>query len=422
MGPQPLSQTRSRTQKAKQLQELKNSPIIGRSALVNHLHSLAMRLAPDSKYPRLSVFFSRHVFKWVGNYLKFAFQSRFPFPDYSGAGKPGVYPVAPADGAQEIRVAIVADWGTGTEEAARIAQLMAQTDPDFTIHLGDVYYVGDEPEIRENCLGESANEFQGVLFPHGRLGSFALNGNHEMYANGRPYFTTFLPTLGLKGDSQGQQASFFSLETEHWRILAIDTGYNSVGVPILSQIPLVNKIPVIGGDCHLEKKLLCWLRNEVKPRENRKPTLILSHHQYFTKFKGPDYSKPAQQLAELFSDQEVVWLWGHEHRLAIYDKFRIDKGVPAYGRCVGHGGMPVETSSPVTSKNAPLQLFDVRSRVLDGEAVGINGYVRATIRGAELTLDYRDIDDVQVFLETFTPQVGGGLQRQPTDPGILRKP
>jgi hypothetical protein len=26
--------------------------------------------------------------------------------------------------------------------------------PDFTIHLGDVYYVGDGNEVRENFLGK----------------------------------------------------------------------------------------------------------------------------------------------------------------------------------------------------------------------------------------------------------------------------
>src|SRR5581483_5898249 len=127
-------------------------------------------------------------------------------------------------------------------------------------------------------------------------GSFALNGNHEMYANGAPYFTTFLESLGMPPGGAGQIASFFCLETEAWRIIALDTGYNSVGIPILSLIPGINSIPAIGGDCHLEKALMDWLRNTVQPASKRKATVLLSHHQYYTAFPDLAYTKPAKQL------------------------------------------------------------------------------------------------------------------------------
>ncbi|MBV9761185.1 MAG: hypothetical protein JO340_11525 [Acidobacteriaceae bacterium] len=45
---------------------------------------------------------------------------------------------------------IAGDWGTGTQEADTIAGLIANKDSDYTIHLGDVYYVGDDDEIQEN--------------------------------------------------------------------------------------------------------------------------------------------------------------------------------------------------------------------------------------------------------------------------------
>jgi hypothetical protein len=48
----------------------------------------------------------------------------------------------------------------------------------------------------------------------GAKGSFALNGNHEMYADGNGYWKMVLPRMGLKerGNSEwgaGQWASFF---------------------------------------------------------------------------------------------------------------------------------------------------------------------------------------------------------------------
>jgi hypothetical protein len=299
---------------------------------------------------------------------------------------------------------------------------MSGTSPDFTIHLGDVYYVGGNSEIDENCFGKSAGEFEGVTWPHGSQGSFALNGNHEMYANGEPYFTSFLPTLGMRGDSGGQVASFFCLEAAKWRLLAIDTGYNSVGIPILSQIPGINTIPFIGGDCHLEKLLLNWLRSVVKPKENPKATLILSHHQYFTAFKDYAYTKPAKQLMEFFQGQEVVWIWGHEHRLGIYQKFSKDGGITAYGRCMGHGGMPVDLGTPDPTK-APLTFYDPRThRLSNGVDVGQNGFVSITINGGVLTLDYRDIDNRQLLVERFTAGAGGSFTYDFTDPSGILKP
>src|SRR5262249_48265049 len=183
----------------------------------------------------------------------------------------------------------------------------------------------------------------------------------------------------------------FCLETAQWRIIGLDTGYNSVGIPILSMIPGIKAIPFIGGDCHLHERLLAWLRGTIRPKEQQKATLLLSHHQYYTAFSDRSYTKPARQLMEFFDTQEVVWLWGHEHRLAIYDRFSVGGGISAFGRCVGHGGMPVELGPPDTKK-APLKWYDTRSHTLDnGTPVGQNGFVNLTVEGDRLTLDYRDI-------------------------------
>jgi len=415
-----LTHRNGQHKKATDLAKLNGSPTFGRSALVNHFNSAAARL-PDQ-----SAFLPQNLWPWIRDYLKYAFTRRFPFPDYTNSGKTGVYAVAPGSESGEVTIALAGDWGTGTQEAQTIADLMCNNKtgvdkPDFTIHLGDVYYVGDDREIAENCFGQSSGGFQGVCWPHGRRGSFSLNGNHEMYANGKPYFTKFLPSLGMSG-SGGQVASFFSLETDHWRVLAIDTGYNCVGIPILSQIPGINQIPFIGGDCHLEKRLLDWLRNVVKPRENPKATLLLSHHEYFTAFSDHDYTKPAKQLVEFFQGQELVWIWGHEHRLAIYDKFRKDGGITVFGRCVGHSGMPVDLGAPNPGK-APLRYYDPRSHNLDdGTPVGENGYANITIRQAELTVEYRDIHDNRLLIETFTRAANGALDYVVDDSaGILKK-
>ena len=125
---------------------------------------------------------------------------------------------------------------------------------------------------------------------------------------------------------------------------------------------------------------------------------------------------------EFFRSQEVIWIWGHEHRLAIYDKFSKDGGITVYGRCLGHGGMPVDLSPPDRQK-APLRYYDPRSHQLDdGTAVGQNGYANITIEQATLTLEYRDIDNNQLLIETFTPSASGTLHYTVNDPtGMLKK-
>src|SRR5205085_9051128 len=123
---------------------------------------------------------------WIASYLRNRFGPRHAFADYRGAADSGVY--ALESGGGSVRVSIAGDWASGTDEAAAVAAAMAAWNPHFTIHLGDVYYVGDEAEVRSTFLGERTSSYQPTQWPRGSIASFALNGNHEMYARGAPYF------------------------------------------------------------------------------------------------------------------------------------------------------------------------------------------------------------------------------------------
>jgi hypothetical protein len=240
-----------------------------------------------------------------------------------------------------------------------------------------------------------------------------MNGNHEMYCGGGAYFKVFLPTLGI--GKQKQLTSYFCLETPCWRILAVDTGYNSVGLPILGSIPWINKFSFVGANCRLEDGLIAWLRDVVKPQHNIKPTLVLSHHQYYSAFKEQSYTLPAMQLKEFFPNQEIVWVWGHEHRMSIYDKFALAGGdwLTAYGRCLGHGGMPVDVSNPkvFNTKKAPLTFYDASTHQLtDTTCVGRNGFMIMTLDGYKLTFDYRDLNNQPMFVERFIGKPDGKLE------------
>ena len=197
---------------------------------------------------------------------------------------------------------------------------------------------------------------------------------------------------------RGQRASYFCLENDHWRIIALDTSYNSVGAPILEHF--------LEPDCALPAELIEWLRAVVKPRsDDPRGIVILSHHQYVSRFDHC-YPKPAQQLAEFFS-RPVLWLWGHEHRLAIYEEATMEGGVTAYGRCIGHGGMPVDLPPKAPLHDFAVEFVDERLYPNDENlVVGYNGFAKMTLRDDELRLDYVDVRGTRVFSETWTVDQG----------------
>lgn len=355
-----------------------------------------------STFNKAIAFLKIRVFLWVYHYLKSRFGRKYPFPDYSTAGADnGIYDLAvPAGEPDPVIVSLLGDWGSGTKEAYDAGQQVRADNPHYTIHLGDIYYVGAPAEVRENMLGGK------VQWPPGSRGAFALNANHEMYARGEGYFKVLLPELGLNGG--GQKASFFCLKNDYWLVIGLDTGYNSVGLPILEM--------VFRPDCRQHDKLMAWLRDEVRLGEdNQRGVIFLSHHQYYSGFES-GYPRPAEQLAQLIR-RPVLWIWGHEHRFAMYGKHATDPGaVAAYGRCLGHGGLPIEDIDDDPKKGDKYQvglvLYDRRERTKIGALripVGYNGYANLAFASRELTVEYKDTERPLVR-ERWRVGDGGNLQ------------
>ena len=364
-------------------------------------HTLRPRTkaARPSQHPNLAAFAPNRLWRWLTEYWRFRIGRRHPFQTYEGSHRDnGVYRLR--GGHDGTRIALAGDWGTGTDEAFHVASHMRAFRPHYTVHLGDVYYVGDPAEVGANFLGVANPRlpYKPCKWPIGSEGAFALNGNHEMLARGYGYFDHILPSLGVRGSPDGQRASYFCLENDHWRILALDTGYNSVGAPIIEHF--------FEPDCALPDKLVEWLRTVVRPRsDDPRGIVILSHHQYVSRFDHC-YPKPAQQLAEFFS-RPVLWLWGHEHRLAIYDEAATPGGVTAFGRCIGHGGMPVDLPPAEPLHDYTVEFVDERVYPNDENLkVGFNGFAQMTLRENELTLDYVDLRGTRVFREIWTVDRG----------------
>ena len=230
-----------------------------------------------------------------------------------------------------MRIALISDWGTGTDLARQVAALLARQQPDAVIHLGDIYYAGTAGECDAHFLAPLR-----AVLPDRPL--FTLCGNHDVYSGGAGYY-------GLLRRI-GQPASYFCLRSpdRSWQILAADTGLHD-------RDPLDETAALTWLDPAEE----LWHADKLGGFAGR--TVFLTHHQPFSAFAqiGPlDRHEPANanlmaSHARLAAAGRIdAWFWGHEHRLRLYAPYR---GV-AVGRNIGYGAIPVEA---VAGPPAPLR-------------------------------------------------------------------
>jgi choline dehydrogenase-like flavoprotein len=401
-----------------------NIPFLGRSVLLSRIQQQVLDTY-GGKFPPLIKFITSP--KWLFLYLRDFIHRNAPYQTYP-SGKYGIFDMPTSDEGP-LRLAVAADWATGTVESQKIADNIRSAKSHYTIHLGDVYFMGEKSQVEENCLGESEHGFRGVVWPTtSTRGSFALMGNHEMYSGGHGYFTKFLPHLGIYDRTgavvQPQSASFFCLQSEHWLILGLDTGYHSGGIPFLSSVPVIRSIPFLNVDARFDRKMLRWLKHTINTlgpeRIHGKGILLLTHHQPVSAFETA-YPKQVRQLKKLgFLDgREFVWLYGHEHRFTIYNLQDLGKSLRAYPRCIGHGGMPVELSTLAKPDNR-VAYYDPRRHPIDDQdqetKVGYNGHVQLQIDGPTLKIEYRDIDNSILLKESFVANGSNALQYSVTKP------
>jgi hypothetical protein len=390
-----------------------------------HFHAARAGYSTET-YDPISAFLPGRFFAWTWNVAKYWFHKKHPFRDYTAHGKgTGIYPID-----DRVKISLAGDWGTGTDEARIVAASMDRSDPDFTIHLGDVYYVGDSDEVRENFLGEKTSPYTPVKWPMGAKGSFALNGNHEMYAEGNGYWRMVLPRMGLKERGSewgaGQWASFFCLENKHWRIVGLDTGYNSTRfdwgkAPLLQRSRWFRKTTSFKPSCMLPEPLLSWLESSVNPDGDKRGLILLSHHGPHSGFESW-YQIPAKQLAKLIH-RPVIWFWGHEHRLALYEKFSVKDGIDAYGRCIGHGGMPVERGATPDIPDCRWLAWDNRRYPTEEKVdVGYNGYVNLSFNGPALHIAYYDLNQSLILTEDWHVDLESGALEGPRLEKVLDDP
>jgi hypothetical protein len=217
----------------------------------------------------------------------------------------------------KARIVLLGDWATGIPRAIQVSdQIRRILKADegrieqHVVHLGDVYYVGWPNEYKTRFLRYwPVHEGEEAL-----AASWCLNGNHDMYSGGRGYFAL----LDDPRFAHQQKSSFFSLASTHWLLLGLDSSYE--------------EFVLHGPQSEWAVEQLC---------SSDRANIVMTHHQPFSGYEKVD-PRLLRQLKPAIDQGKVrAWFWGHEHRCSLY----APRDGVHYGRCVGHGGVPVYVDS-----------------------------------------------------------------------------
>jgi hypothetical protein len=339
------------------------------SRMQSYLVERALTEAPGSTAPVAGQvqevkFDNLDVIGWLPVGLLRIFRpQKFKRPDPSGAAIPI---------ADNLRLAMFADWGSGLYGAPKTRDSIKKAAPDMVMHLGDTYYSGSDREVEERLVGMWPSTGSGI--------HVALNGNHEMYSGGKPYFTRALGFLN-------QAHSCVAYQNSNWLLVGLDTAY---------------------VDHDMDDAQVAWLTGLINAAGSRK-VILFSHHQPFSQMddQGP---KLVTRLGALLTGNRIhAWFWGHEHRCVIYSPH---SSWGLKGRCVGHGGFPAfrdNFSTPGGNtyewRNLPANNNAPAAEVLDGPNLFIpneesryspHGFVTLDFSGAECRERYLDSAGTEV--------------------------
>ena len=286
------------------------------------------------------------------------------------------------------RLIVVGDWGSGNQPARELAALMAQevkagVDDGrevHVIHLGDVYFAGQEDEYRRQVLADGWWPVTTEQADAG-VGSWSLAGNHDLYGGARPYFDVLLgdPRFHLQRSNDGGSTSWFRLTTSSWDIIGLDTSWNND--------PFERGQTGLLADPQAEQ-LAAWIAEDAA-----KSRLVLTHHQYLTLYDhrlsdlratGIEPQMHRNLDAIVKSGAITAWMWGHEHRCMAFE----DPHVP-YPRCLGHGGQLLKPMPASTTAELPGTWRETSSFSLDGETWGSLGFAVLDLDGPVISVRYR---------------------------------
>lgn len=273
---------------------------------------------------------------------------------------------------EDATIGIVADWATGEPSALEVLRQMKTHNPNVAIHLGDIYYAGTEFEVENYFYQPWKNILE--LETSGRI-SFALPGNHDLYAGGKPFYD-LLDKLQVLNKLNDRMASYFCLRNKYWQFIGLDTAlHDRLGA----------------GPTYLEPDELKWLKDKIENNGDRK-TVLLSHHQLFSandQWKDNEFNPELLRQLDPVLEKVDLWLWGHEHDLVIFEPFLKLKR----GRCIGGSAFPVGNyEMPATVKNLNVK-FNKTVALSKGKVFFQHCYTMIKLNGENATVSYYEDRD-----------------------------
>lgn len=296
----------------------------------------------------------------------------------------------------DIKIAVLGDWGTGETDALDVAKAAMDLNPDYMIHLGDVYYTGT-PKTSEALLfwgqNDEVDHLVDVWPAMGEGRSFTLNSNHEMYCGAQGYFPD---ALGSSIFSAQQGTSYFLLQNDDWQIFGLDSAYDSPDSLYMYGALTADQISFVQDNLDASKK-----------------TIFMTHHTPYDLTgeveqvnKGMSLLKDAQSAMN--GGLPDYWYFGHIHDGVVYEPKTVN-GSTSLMRCTGHGAMPYGAPWGLTKPGSrpPFAPTDYISGItffagtpMDAskpEGQVKNGFMLLTLSGGSITEEFYDEDGTRTW-------------------------
>ncbi len=280
-------------------------------------------------------------------------------------------------------LAILGDWGGWNPAAQNVGAAAKATNPNYFLHLGDVYYAGTNGN--DGLDPYESTHFVDVW--QGAAGqSFALNSNHDMYAHATGYSLTALKAPAFAAQ---KGANCFALYNTAFRIVGLDSAYYAPD-DSLADFPGYMKGSI--GDP--QGAQMAFLKDQTGQLRGGQTLILLTHHNGLTldgsiPTEADDSYLLWQQVTQVVqqlpagSGKSVYWYWGHQHAGAVYAPQRVN-GTTIYPRCCGHGCIPWGLATEL-SQSGNVLWFEKQDLGPGKNYFVTNGYATLTLNGASLT-------------------------------------
>lgn len=223
----------------------------------------------------------------------------------------------------KCKIVLVSDWATGNQLSLDILKQIKLHQPNYFIHLGDVYHTGRIEEQKKNLIEPLEKHL-----PKTRV--FIIPGNHDYYSGSKGVEYTL--------NEIGQNSSFFSLYNKFIQFQGMDTGY-------LNSNTLQEIIQPAKSYGVMDEELEWHKDRIITAKRHGRKVILLSHHSpisrwspcgYVNNMKFPVNPILFGQFEEHIEDVSV-WFFGHEHKFDLIKPYTYNNKTIIRPRLIGNG-------------------------------------------------------------------------------------